>query len=239
MTPAPEAARIETGAGPADSTDEPAVAASRAAVTDLPAPPVESRPLALRGRVTDPDGTPVAAAQVSVAGVGTDAVSDSDGAFALDIPPSVRSGVDSLRIAAERPGFGSAEIEIGTTANDSIWADLRLEPMAVGRPVGTTWVLVDPEEASRSFGAPILLIPDLPVVEIGFGRLDGARAVRVIQEHPGGRLTFVQVRGAESVEPGAAASASGTVSSVVEGIRVTGAGPLSADSIRGLLERLR
>jgi len=227
------------------------------AVASLPPPPAGSRPVALRGQVTDPQGAPLSSAQISIAGLTAGAVSDSTGHFALSLPPSASAAGNSLLVTARRLGYEEGNVEIGVVESDSLWADVRLEPTALTlqaivatglvdpiedatRPSASPpWIPVDPDEAARSFGAPVLLIPGLPVLELGIGRLDGARAVRVTQEHPDGRLTYVQVRAEESVDPGDAAAATGTVSVLVEGVRLTGAGSLPTDTIRALLERVR
>ncbi|MEX1256866.1 MAG: carboxypeptidase-like regulatory domain-containing protein [Gemmatimonadota bacterium] len=290
-------------AAPTDLTIAPTVfdgdaaRADQGAISDLPPPRATSGSLALRGRVTNPDGEPLAAVQVYVPGTGTGAVTDSDGSFALDLPASLRDTAEPIRLTAQRLGYRVAQLDLAA-ANDSVWADVELEPALLalqeivatglvdpvegarspisiapvtretmpvavaGNPVEnlqggiadvqinlnngeripvavSSWIPADLDEAARTFGAPIVFVPDLPVVEVEIGRLDGARAVRVVQEHPYGLLTLVQVRAAESTEPGSAALATGTVTLIVGEMRITGAGSLPADTVRALLEHIR
>lgn len=147
-------------------------------------------------------------------------------------PPPATSG---LRALQEIVATGRVDPVEGARSPISI-APVTRETMPAAV---VSWIPADPDEAARTFGAPIVFVPDLPVVEVEIGRLDGARAVRVVQEHPYGLLTLVQVRAAESTEPGSAALATGTVTLIVEEMRITGAGPLPADTVRALLERIR
>lgn len=85
-----------------------------------------SRPLALRGRVLEPDGTPSASARVRVSRSGgpglLSVVSDADGRFAVEVP----SG--TYAILATQPRYAPARLESVTVAEPLDGLEIRLRP---------------------------------------------------------------------------------------------------------------
>ncbi len=78
---------------------------------------------AVRGVVTDPDGRPVASAQVHVAGTAAGATTDSAGRFVV---AGVPAGSAALRV--RRVGFGAESVAVAVGAGDTARAVVRLRP---------------------------------------------------------------------------------------------------------------
>lgn len=114
---------------------------------------------------------------------------------------------------------------------------------------GVAWRTTDRAEAERQLGRSLVTAPDLPVVAIELGLVEGGTAVRVRQRLPDGEvLSLVQRRPrrglgfAPSADPMARAAAElGGAGLVLEqdGVVVEVTAPLAPDSLRRLLKPIR
>ena len=100
------------------------------------------------------------------------------------------------------------------------------------------WRPVGRAAAETDAGFVLLTVPDLPLLGIEVYATD--RAVRVVQAlGPRDVLTLIERIGEASPQDGMAPGGMRSVSARVDGITVTAVAPLSADSLRALLDRLR
>ena len=224
-------------------------------------PPAEQpEPLRVHGRVRGPDGRPLAAVQVHVPGAGVGTLTGDDGTFSLLLPGDAvaTDSPGSRALTARLIGFRSSTLEIDPHARDSVTVDFRLEPTALAldelvvaaapRPPAAraalaevegareVWVPVTRDRAQSAAGFAPLAVPDLPVLEIEVGEVEGQVAVRVRQAlDSGAALTLVQLR-AEGPAVAPTLPAGQPVATVRRGdVRVTGSAPIPADSLRALL----
>jgi hypothetical protein len=109
------------------------------------------------------------------------------------------------------------------------------------------WMLTSLQHAEREAGFGVLTVPDLPILEVELGTVEGAAAVRVRQSvSQGVVLTLTQRpetgaladRGFSDAGPSPDAVEAETT--VRDGVRVHGAAPpMPSDSLRLLLDRAR
>lgn len=108
------------------------------------------------------------------------------------------------------------------------------------------WIELSAEEAELRMG-PLAVLPDLPLIGISMSRTEPAMARLRFQLLEGVSVELVQQRvtelaradsTADSIATTAGRSGFGSASMDWRGFRITVIGPLSADSLRGLLRRL-
>lgn len=136
-----------------------------------------------------------------------------------------------------------------STANRTSAAALAFDEGRAGR-----WAPATQEEIRRLLGRDALRIAGPRVLEIAIGRVNGIRAVRVRQELAGGGvatlLQWADPRGEDRDYPGVAQKdrppsrdqpgrAEAEAAAWRDGLRVVARGPISADSLATLLDRLR
>jgi anti-sigma factor RsiW len=118
------------------------------------------------------------------------------------------------------------------------------------------WTTAGKQAAEDHLGGPLLTVPDLPVVAVRIGAVDGEPAARVLQRLPSGEsLELLQVRASEGargavayrrdLEQADSAAPAGAMASVSQsmvvrrGYVITGWAGIPADSLRALLERIQ
>jgi hypothetical protein len=103
----------------------------------------------VRGRVTDEDGRPLAAAQVSVRGTGIGALTNEQGAFELSLPDSAAGpGGVGVTLTARLIGYGPTDRELAARPGDTLAAELRLVQQALALDA----MVITGEPASRPSG---------------------------------------------------------------------------------------
>jgi hypothetical protein len=258
-----------TAPPPDTAVPEPEVVIAPTTFADAPAPAEDRAPLLVQGRVSGPDGRPLASAQVTIPGAPIGTLTGDDGTFTLSLPAEVLAADQDRPVAltAQLLGYRSLtrEIELGTATSMSV--DFRLEEAAlaldealvtgaVQAPTAETlrareageppalarevWSPVPRDLAGAEAGFELLTVPGLPVLEIETGEVAGVHMVRVRQAlDSGATLTLIQWRpGVEEVEP--TLPQGQPVAMVERGeVRVTGAAPISLDSLRVLLQGVR
>jgi hypothetical protein len=129
-------------------------------------------------------------------------------------------------------------------------AEFAAPPEPVREIVIEAWTAADAETAGEYLGIPVLTVPELTVLSYSVGRVDGNRAVRVLQElKPGDMLELIQ-RTAEGDRPerrlmAARALAPVFTDSLVtvrvfrDGYVITARARVTEESLRELLERIR
>jgi hypothetical protein len=262
----PTAAEQEVVEAPHPAIEEPGpevlvVPADLADAAALAEPAEQPRSLRVHGQVRGEDGRPLASAQISVPGARVGTLTGEDGKFSLFLPAEVQVA-DSLRplaLTAQLLGFRSETLEIDPGGADSVSVDFRLEETALaldalvvsGAPpaaratlaaevsVREVWVPATRARAESEAGFAVLAVPELPVLEIELGRLEGTVAVRVRQAlESGATLTLVQQR-ADGAAGEPTLPEGQPVATVRRGdLRVTGAAPIAVDSLRALLARI-
>lgn len=174
---------------------------------------------------------------------------------ALDVADTVSAyfplaeGTVALDETVVAGGLGQAR----QGAASSLRADLVVSGDSAGVPSeqatgdAVNWMLTSLQNAETEAGFGVLTVPDLPVLEVELGRVDGAAGVRVRQSvSPGIVLTLTQ-----RPETGALADrafsdadlspdAMEAEAMVRDGVLVRGAAPpMPSDSVRMLLDRAR
>lgn len=221
-----------------------------------PPPPAATPPLAAT------ESAPVAEPEAPAQGLLDAAARRDEGAAAKSAP----SPAEPARVQAQEEMAADAVAEerrqaVPTDAGRRDTPDARNEMAArlartAPAPLGAAalaesaapgWVPLEPADAEALLGHPPLSVPDLPVALIA--RSPSGDSVRVVQELGNGRLLMLvqtralpaNARGAEGTASGAAASdaALAVATVVTAGVRVTGSAPVSPDSLRGLLAKLR
>jgi cytoskeletal protein RodZ len=236
----------ERGAVPAQTTSRETSelddTAAPSSVPTQPAPVLEEAP-AVGG---------VAARQEAAPAPGRDAAAAEPQDAAAKRLQAVHLEVADEQVAARRdaaPPAAPAAAEPRAFGQVSAPAEneLRMQKAATESWIGTTR-----SEAERVLGHPLLLVEGLAVTGVQLAADSGA--VRVRQSLAGGGTLELVLSRAAPPEPvvadavaGAAAeprerlarNAPPTVESVVDGVRVVLSGPVSPDSLRALLARLR
>jgi hypothetical protein len=260
QAPTPPAQARAEAPPPATVDPDPGVVAAPAA--DVAEAPSESAgepgPLRVAGRVTAEEGNPIMGAHVSIPGTELATVSGSDGTFSLLVPRD-SLGADPARplsLTARSLGFQSSTLALDPGTADTVSVDFRLEGRAVALDAVVVsplrlaprfadvapelWVPTTREQAESMAAFALLTVPDLPILEIEMGRMEGTPAVRVRQAlESGAVLTLVQRR---ADGPGAAPTLpeGQPVVTVRRGdVSVTGSAPIPVDSLRALLEALK
>lgn len=158
-------------------------------------------------------------------------------------------GTVALDETAATGGLGQAR----QRAASSLRADIMASGDSAGVPseqatgAAVNWMITSLQNAETEAGFGVLTVPDLPVLEVALGRVDGAAAVRVRQSvSPGIVLTLMQRP--ETGAPADRAFSDADLSPdtieveamVRDGVLVRGAAPrIPSDSVRLLLERVR
>ena len=177
----------------------------------------------------------------------------------------------NVTLTAQLIGYGEASRALIARAGDTVSADLQMSRQALsldavvvtGTSVvtreeadpgrrglvvspaestwGEPWTTASRSEAEGMAGFPILVVDDLPVIDISVGTAEGAPVVRIIQELDGGpRLTLLEARGVVSfldeTQTGDARSAASTRRGDVG---IAARAPIPMDSLNALLQRLR
>lgn len=226
-----------------------------AEVAEEAAEEAEAETVTLTGRVTDESGRAVPSAQVSVPGSGIGTLTDRDGTFSLSLPPGAESDDGGLEVAVERIGFARATVPVGPDSAadgvDAISADIRLteETLALAEVAVTgasaPWTPVDRERAEEIAGFSVHRVPELEILEIEAGEIDGTPVLRVRQAvRPGAVLNLVESRNPVSGPAAGLFSlpSDSTVTTVTTRrgeVWITGSAPVPADSLRALVEAVR
>lgn len=262
-SPRPGRARSTTGDASPSSADAspPSPAAEERAdagvteIAEVAEEGAEAETVTLTGRVTDESGRAVPSAQVSVPGSGIGTLTDRDGTFSLSLPPGAESDDGGLEVAVERIGFARATVPVGPDSAadgvDAISADIRLadETVALAEVVVTgasaPWTPVDRERAEEIAGFSVHRVPELEILDIEAGEIDGTPVLRVRQAvRPGAVLTLVESRNPVSGPAAGLFSlpSDSTVTTVTTRrgeVWIAGSAPVTADSLRALVEAVR
>jgi hypothetical protein len=234
-----------------DGTAAPAQMASRAATAPVETVPADS----VAGHAT------AAAAPTAVGGVARREEAAAPGRSTQTPPPreavadrviAAEAQAADERVAARRdaappPAPAAVEPRPFGQVRERFENELRMQKVAAD-----FWVTTTRTDAERILGHPLLTLPDRPVVGIELAADSGAVRVRqslderTILELVQSRQADVPTLAAEGVAARAAApregfarNASPTVEAVVDGLRIVASAPLSADSLRVLLVKLR
>jgi len=233
-----------------NGTAAPAQTASRVA-----AAPVETAP------VDSVAGTAAAAEPTAVGGVARREEAAATGRVAQS-PPRQEAMADHVvtaeaeaadeRIAARRdaappPAAAAVAAQPLGEARERAENELRMQKVAAD-----FWFATTRTDAERILGHALLTLPDRPVVGIELApdsaavRVRQALDERTILELVQSRQPAARARVAEGLAAGVAEPREGfartvppTVETVVDGIRIVASAPLSPDSLRVLLNRLR
>lgn len=246
-----------------------AAPAERIAATPLPPPPltgiaggeaktqVRAKAIVVRGRVTDRTGRGVSGAQVTVPGTPHRTISAADGRYALVLADSTKAAADSLRVRATRIGMSAQTRQFAPSAADASTVDFSLTDDMVsleGLVVtganssapedGVAWREVERDEAERRLGRSLVGVPELPLLGIELGRMEGRAAVRVRQQRADGSvLSLVQQRAprtrarssrAEALRRAVEERGGWQIVLEEEGLVVEASEPVPADSLRRL-----
>lgn len=228
------------------------------------APTTFAEPRVVRGRVTDEEGQPLASAQV-VAGDGeAGSLTEEDGSFSLELSEALASADSGVSVTAEQIGYAAATRRIAPEEGDTVATEFRLRERAVALDEMTVeaapsaqaarayrearqaegasggWRSLSRELAEAWAGFAVLTVPGLEVLAVEVGELEGAPAVRVRQAvGPETVLTLVQRR-AQGATPAVDQPDGVATASTRRGeLLITGTAPMPADSLRGLLSRIR
>jgi anti-sigma factor RsiW len=155
--------------------------------------------------------------------------------------------------AAERFADAAAPAEARARAEEAPQAGVAARRLQAA--ADAEWAVADQETAEDHVGGPLLTVPDLPVIAVRVGRVDGTPAVRVVQQLPAGdSLELLQLRVPEGDRDAAAlrqdvdqAAALARIAGretgaqwvvVRRGYAVSGRAGIPPDSLRQLLERI-
>lgn len=238
-----------------------AAPAEQIAATPAPPPPPPAsaggEAIVVRGRVTDRAGRGVSGAQVTVPGTPHRTVTAADGRYALVLADSTEAAADSLRVRATRIGMSAQTRQFAPTAADANTVDfaltdevLSLEGLVVtganasAPGAGVAWREVERDEAERRLGRSLVAVPELPLLGIELGKLEGRAAVRVRQQREDGSvLSLVQQRAprararssrAEALRRAVEERGGWQIVLEEEGLVVEASEPVPADSLRRL-----
>lgn len=180
--------------------------------------------MTVRGRVTDARGQGVAGATVTVPTLAARTVTAADGSYTLSVPASS----DTVQVVAARIGMARQSRSLVAQPESARTVDFALAPEAVGlegvvvtregagrrasrtpaaalaspKSGGTTWTAVERAEAERALGRTLVTVPNLALLRIELGAVQGRAIVRVEQHLPDGNvISLVQRRVAGSGAP--------------------------------------
>jgi hypothetical protein len=114
----------------------------------------------LRGRVTDENGEPLPAAQISVLGTALGTLTNAQGDFSLRLG-ATDSVVGSVTVTAERLGFSPTTKQFADLGADTVLAEFRLEPTNLALQGIVATGLVDPVSDSRVGRAEVVGAPSV------------------------------------------------------------------------------
>lgn len=176
------------------------------------------------------EGTEVAAAEVEESVAARRALADSDRA-------AEGAGVEGLVVL----GLAREPLAAALRAREAVieaGGAREARPAAPG--AREVWVPVARSHAESEAGFALLTVPGLPVLEVELGGVDGVPAVRVRQElASGATLTLVQWEADGGEVAPALPEGQAVVTVEREGMRVTGAAPVTLDSLRTMMEGIR
>jgi hypothetical protein len=177
----------------------------------------------------------------------------------------------NITLTAQLIGYGEASRALIARAGDTVSADLQMvqEALSLDEIVvtgtsgvtggeadsgrlefivsradstwGAPWTTASRSEAEGLAGFPILVVDDLPVIDISVGTAEGSPVVRIIQELDGGpRLTLLEARGVVSFLDEMQTDDGQSAASTRRGdVGIAARAPIPMDSLNALLQRLR
>lgn len=193
-----------------------------------------------------------------VPGTNRRAVTSADGSYALVLPEEKAVAGDSVTLIAQRIG-SDRQVRLfdpgaagGAVVNFSLpSASVSLDALVVtgasssAAKDGVAWREVERDEAERRLGRPLVGVPELPLLGIELGKMEGRAAVRVRQQREDGSvLSLVQQRTprtrarstrAEALRRAVEARGGWQIVLEEEGLVVEASEPVPADSLRRLL----
>jgi hypothetical protein len=250
-------AGVAAAAPPAqDVADAVAPALEARALARQAAPAAAPAQVSVTGVVRDEQGAPVASAQVFVAGLNVGVLTRQDGSYELLVPAR-----DSIDLTVERIGYRAETQELSGRPGAPIVADFQMKQealalqevlvtgaagatqrRALGNAVGQVdaasleWSASTPQAAEAVLERPLVTLPDARVLSV-----DVAGGLVRVRQDLGDAvvLTLVQGRGGQGVDAWPVESAGASATRQVEDLLVTATAPLTADSLRTLLDAVR
>jgi len=216
----------------------------------------------IRGRVTDEDGTPLPAAQVFLEGTSIGSLTGQDGTFLLLLGDSIaESRGSAVTLLVQQIGYRQVRRDLESVGGDTLLGDVRLaeqalaldeivvtgvegaereletvEPITIGE---VTWAPRERSDVENAVG-PLLLLPDLPLDQIGVHSFGDVTVSRVVQTLDGGvAVVLLQSRRPVRVADEVVESAGEIASIVRDGLFVVALGRMPADSLAAVLSRVR
>jgi anti-sigma factor RsiW len=209
------------------------------------------------GVVSDEGGRPVPSAQVYVAGLAVSALTQQDGRYDLRLP----ADPDSFELTVQRIGFRQQAREILSGEGESVDADFRLREEALaldeivvtgeseGAAVSGTrarpfmWRPLSSTAAEGYVGSDLWMLLGLDVlsIEVALGDNPNETHVARVRQRLGDGTTLTLVQGrTDGRRTRWPVQSTGAVESTWRGaMLITATAPVSADSLRTLLTRLR
>jgi hypothetical protein len=150
-------------AAPAVARPERSEATERLALGDARA---DTSGLVIRGRVTDPEGRPLEAAQVSTSD-GAGALSRADGTFEFALPNRLAGGDSSVTVQAQLLGYAREQRDLPLGRGRAVSTEFQLSPSAIslselvvtGTPAPESAERARPAAAADLMGAPAVPAP--------------------------------------------------------------------------------
>ncbi len=133
---------------PSVRSEQPERVASAAAPA-LADAPADTGSVVIRGRVTDPEGRPLEAAQISTDN-GAGALSRADGTFEVTLPTRPRPGDSVVTVQAQLLGYAADRRALPVTPSGSVTTDFQLSPAAIALSEVVVTGTPAPEAAARA-----------------------------------------------------------------------------------------